>query len=175
MTVPPSGRQFEIAAGDQRAVVVEVGGGVRVYAHGDRDVLDPYPEDAMCDGARGTPLIPWPNRLEDGSYEFAGERCQLDLSEPEKNNAIHGLLRWCAWEGVEQKPDRVTMGVRLHRSPGYPHLLDVRVAYVPHADGLTVRTTLTNDGERPCRVGAGHHPYLSPVAHPQLDDCTREL
>ena len=81
MTVLPSGRQFEIAAGDQRAVVVEVGGGVRAYAHGDRDVLDPYPEDAMCDGARGTPLIPWPNRLEDGAYEFAGEQFQLDLSE----------------------------------------------------------------------------------------------
>lgn len=117
MTVLPSGRQFEIAAGDQRAVVVEIGGGVRAYAHGDRDVLDPYLEDAMCDGARGTPLIPWPNRLEDGAYEFAGEQFQLDLSEPENNNAIHGLLRWCSWEAVEQKPDRVTMGIRLHLPP----------------------------------------------------------
>jgi aldose 1-epimerase len=175
MTVLPSGRQFEIAAGDQRAVVVEVGGGVRAYAHGDRDVLDPYPEDAMCDGARGTPLIPWPNRLEDGAYEFAGEQFQLDLSEPENNNAIHGLLRWCAWEAVEHKPDRVTMGIRLHRSPGYPHLLDVRVAYALGADGLTVTTTLTNGGEQPCPVGAGQHPYLSPGAGAVLDDCTLEL
>src|SRR3954467_10292518 len=129
MTVPPSGRQFEIAAGDQRAVVVEVGGGVRVYAHGDRDVLDPYPEDAICDGARGTPLIPWPNRLEDGRYAFDSVERQLDLSEPDKRNALHGLLRWQAWDVVERAPDRVVMGVRLHPSPGYPFRLDVRVAY----------------------------------------------
>src|SRR3954471_23132701 len=114
MTIPPSGRQFEIAADGQRAIVVEVGGGVRSYSHDDRDVLDGYPEDAICDGARGTPLIPWPNRLEDGSYQFGGESLQLDLSEPEKQNAIHGLLRWQAWEAVEQASDRVTMGIRLH-------------------------------------------------------------
>jgi aldose 1-epimerase len=175
MTICPSGRQFEIAADGQRVVIVEVGGGVRSYSHGDRDVLDPYPEDAMCDGARGTPLIPWPNRLEDGSYEFGGEQFQLDLSEPEKHNAIHGLLRWLAWEAVEQEPDRVTMSTRLHPSPGYPHLLDVCVNYALGADGLTVTTTLTNRGERPCPVGAGQHPYLSPGAGAVLDDCTVEL
>jgi aldose 1-epimerase len=175
MTIRPSGRQFDIAADGQRAVIVEVGGGVRSYSHGDRDVLDGYSEDAICDGARGTPLIPWPNRLEDGSYEFGGESLQLDLSEPEKHNAIHGLLRWQAWEAVEQEPDRVTIGIRLHPSPGYPYLLDVRVAYAVGADGLTVTTTLTNAGEQPCPVGAGQHPYLSPGAGAVLDDCTLEL
>lgn len=175
MTILPSGRQFEIAAGAQRAVIVEVGGGVRAYAHGDRDVLDPYPEDAMCDGAHGTPLIPWPNRLQDGSYEFDGEELQLDLSEPEKHNAIHGLLRWLAWEPLEHEQDRVTLGIRLHPSPGYPFLLDVRVAYALDVEGLTVTTTLANRGERHCPVGAGQHPYLSPGAGAVLDDCTLEL
>jgi aldose 1-epimerase len=175
MTIVPSGRQFKIASGEQRAVIVEVGGGVRAYAHGDRDVLDPYPDDAICDGARGTPLIPWPNRLQDGSYEFDGEQYQLDLSEPDKHNAIHGLLRWRAWEAVEQQPDRVTMGIRLHPTPGYPHLLGVRVAYALDADGLTVTTTLANGGDRPCPVGAGQHPYLSPGAGAVVDDCTVEL
>ncbi|MDQ3424007.1 MAG: aldose epimerase, partial [Actinomycetota bacterium] len=63
MPIPPSGAQFEISAGDQRATIVEVGGGVRAYTCGDRAVLDPYPVDAICDGARGAPLVPWPNRL----------------------------------------------------------------------------------------------------------------
>ena len=36
--VLPSGRQFEIALGDQRAVVVEVGGGLRAYVAGGADV-----------------------------------------------------------------------------------------------------------------------------------------
>ena len=73
MTKPlPSGEQFEISHGEQRATVVEVGGGVREYGAGGRAVLDPYPAEAICDGAHGTPLIPWPNRLADGRYSFDG-------------------------------------------------------------------------------------------------------
>jgi aldose 1-epimerase len=36
----PSGEQVELAFGDQRAVVVEVGGGLRAYSTGGRPVLD---------------------------------------------------------------------------------------------------------------------------------------
>ena len=43
------------------------------------------------------PLIPWPNRLAEGRYSFAGSEHQLPLDEPERENAIHGLLRWRAW------------------------------------------------------------------------------
>ena len=38
----PSGEQFEIAFGDQRAVVTEVGGGLRTYSVDGREVLDGY-------------------------------------------------------------------------------------------------------------------------------------
>jgi aldose 1-epimerase len=39
-----SGEQYEIRFEDQRAVVVEVGGGLRAYAVGDREILDGYSE-----------------------------------------------------------------------------------------------------------------------------------
>src|SRR5438045_5374673 len=90
---PPSGTQYEIGLGDQRATVVEVGGGVRTYSVGRREVLDPFDVQAMPDGAHGSVLVPWPNRLEDGSYSFDGVTYQLPLTEPTKHNAIHGLLR----------------------------------------------------------------------------------
>ncbi|MCW2967376.1 MAG: aldose epimerase [Solirubrobacteraceae bacterium] len=175
MASPPSGAQHEIALGEQRATVVEVGGGIRSYAVGDRDVLDPYPAEAICDGAHGAPLIPWPNRLEDGVYEFDGERRQVDLTEPEKHNAIHGFLRWRNWEPVEHEPARVVMGTRLHPLPGYPHPLEVQVAYELGDEGLTVTTAITNAGDGPCPIGAGQHPYLSPGAGAVLDDCTVQL
>jgi len=58
MSLAPSGEQFHVSSGSHRATIVEVGGGVREYSVGDRDVLEPYPLDAMCDGAHGAPLIP---------------------------------------------------------------------------------------------------------------------
>ena len=44
----PSGEQIEIVHGDQRVVVVEVGGGLRTYSVAGRDVLDGYGADEMC-------------------------------------------------------------------------------------------------------------------------------
>ncbi len=170
----PSGEQFEISFAQQRATVVEVGGGVRSYADGDRDVLEPYPLEEMCDGAHGAVLAPWPNRLGDGSYEFDGERLQLALTEPARHNAIHGLLRWVSWTPVAREEARVVMGARLHPQPGYPFHLDVSVEYSLGEQGLIVVTTATNVGEQPCPYGAGQHPYLSP-GDATLDGCTLEL
>ncbi|MGI8613680.1 MAG: hypothetical protein ACR2KL_07035 [Nocardioidaceae bacterium] len=54
----PSGEQFEISHGEQHATVVEVGGGLRRYSIGGRELLDGYTHDQRCTGARGLPLIP---------------------------------------------------------------------------------------------------------------------
>src|SRR3979411_3234764 len=90
----PSGRQFELRAGRQRAVVVEVGGGLREYEIDGQPVLEGYPVDAMADGGRGQPLLPWPNRIADGRYEFDGEQFQLSIDEMARNNATQGWARW---------------------------------------------------------------------------------
>ncbi len=174
MVSAPSGEQFEIALGKQHATIVEVGGGVRQYTVDERPVLHPYGLHDMCDGAHGTPLIPWPNRLADGSYEFDGECHQLALSEPTKRNAIHGLLRWRPWRCIEREPSRVLMGIWLHPSPGYPFFLDVSVAYTLDEAGLTITTCVVNVGERACPFGTGQHPYLS-AGDGSVDGCSLEL
>lgn len=174
MPTPPSGEQFEIHHGSQRATVVEVGGGVREYVVGERAVLDPYPVDAMCDGAHGAPLIPWPNRLADGAYRFEGVDYGVALTEPGKHNAIHGFLRWRSWQAVEHEPSRIVMGTRLHPLMGYPFTVDIQVAYELGDEGLVAATTATNLSDRACPYGAGQHPYLSPGGG-QIDDCILEL
>lgn len=174
MALSPSGDQYEIRWRDQHATIVEVGGGIRQYAVGGRAVLDPYAVDAICDGAHGAPLIPWPNRLADGRYRFDGLDHQVALTEPEKHNAIHGFLRWRPWQVRKQAESRVTMGTRLFPMPGYPFLLDIEVDYALGDAGLTVVTTAENLGVNACPFGAGQHPYLSPGAG-LVDDCTLEL
>jgi aldose 1-epimerase len=49
----------------------------------------------------------------------------------------------------------------LHPQPGYPFTLRLRVEYRLGAEGLTVRTTAENAGDRACPFGAGHHPYIA--------------
>jgi len=57
--ITPSGEQIEIATGDQQAVVVEVGGGLRSYSVGGRELIDGYGADEMCSSGRGQALMPW--------------------------------------------------------------------------------------------------------------------
>jgi aldose 1-epimerase len=159
--IPPSGEQVELAFADQRAVVVEVGGGLRVYSAGGRDLVDGYRVDEVCSGGRGQVLSPWPNRVEDGSYEFEGSSHQLALTEPGTGNAIHGLVRWAAWRVSEHEPHRVLMEHVLHPCPGYPFSLALGVEYALSEDGLAVRTTAVNVGRDACPYGSGAHPYLT--------------
>jgi aldose 1-epimerase len=159
--ISPSGEQVELSLDDQRVVVVGVGGGLRTYSVGDRQVLDGYSVMAMSSSGRGQLLAPWPNRIEDGSYEFDGRTHQLPLDEPERRNAIHGLVRWSQWSVAEREPHRAALEHRLHPRPGYPFMLDLRVEYSLAEDGLTVQSTATNVGLEACPYGIGAHPYLS--------------
>lgn len=170
---PPSGAQFPIASGQQAATVVEVGGGLRTYSAAGVDLVDGYQEEERCRGGRGQLLLPWPNRLRDGRYRFGGEDQQLALSEPDRHNAIHGLVRWMNWTATVHRPDRVTMELVLHPQPGYPFILGLSVEYRLDGAGLTVATTATNLGAEPCPYGAGAHPYLT-VGTELVDDATLE-
>jgi aldose 1-epimerase len=159
--IAPSGEQIEITAGDQHAVVVEVGGGLRSYSAGGRELVDGYKANEMSSSGRGQALIPWPNRLQDGSYEFDGRRHQLPLNEPERRNAIHGLVRWVAWTASVRETHRVVLEYLLHPQPGYPFSLSLGIEYALLDSGLLVRTTATNVGADACPYGTGAHPYLT--------------
>ena len=113
-------------------------------------------------------LIPWPNRVLDGAYEFEGRRHQLPIDDVEEQDAIHGLVRWAAWTVGEREPDRVVMEHVLHPQPGYPFSLALAIEYVLSDEGLRVAATATNLGTSPCPYGAGAHPYLT-VGTPSVD------
>lgn len=159
--LPPSGRQYVLTFGDQRAVVTEVGAGLRAYTVGDRNVVDGFAENEMCTVGRGQLLLPWPNRIEDGQYEFAGRVHQVPINEPARHNALHGLVRWMNWTAVEQAQDGVLMSLVLHPQDGYPFTLRLDVEYRLSAGGLAIRTTASNVGREAAPYGAGHHPYLT--------------
>jgi aldose 1-epimerase len=160
----PSGEQYEIVFGDQRAVITEVGATLREYWSGGRAVLDGFAVSEMCHGGRGQLLMPWPNRIEDGVYEFGGNRLELPLSEPERRNAIHGLVRWASWLPTEHTPDRIRLAFTLRPQPGYPFVLELAADYSLGPDGLRTTWSAHNLGFEPAPFGAASHPYLRPRA-----------
>ncbi len=120
----------------------------------------------MSGSGRGQVLIPWPNRIKDGSYEFDGQLHQLAINDVEEQDAIHGLVRWAAWHVGERESHRVLMQHRIHPQPGYPFSLEVGIEYSLSDRGLRVTTTAVNVGSGPCPYGCGAHPYLRAGTQP---------
>jgi aldose 1-epimerase len=153
--------QFQIESGEQRATAVEVGGGLGSYGLRGEILVDGFGAGETSTSGRGQLLIPWPNRLEDGTYVWEGRRHQLPLTEPERRNAIHGLVRWLPWEVREREESRIVLAHDLRPQRGYPFSLALTVEYALSGKGLLVRTTATNVGAEACPFGCGAHPYLT--------------
>lgn len=157
-----SGAEYVIEAGPHRVTVVEVGAGLRSYTVDGADVTASYGDDELPPKGCGITLVPWPNRIRDGKYTFAGTEYQLPLTEPAAHNAIHGLGRWERWTVLRHEADAVTLRLDIVPQNGYPFEVRVDVTYALHPEqGLRVTQTATNRGGRAAPFGAGAHPYLS--------------
>jgi aldose 1-epimerase len=170
-----SGEQIEIAYGADRAVIATVGATLRTYTAGNRAVLDGFGADEVCPDGRGQILMPWPNRIADGRYEFAGRNHQLAIDEPALGHAIHGLARWGEWRPDHRTADRVCLVHRLCARPGYPFPLELQVEYRLSLSGLTVTYLVRNVGTTSCPFGVGAHPYFvfPHAASEEVELCVR--
>jgi aldose 1-epimerase len=175
MTIPLTGIQYAIEAGDYRATVTELGAGLRELEHAGTALVTSYDADQLPPHGAGELLSPWPNRVDGGRYSFDEAEYHLALSEPALGNAIHGLTRWIPWVRVSHDENEVTLRSIPHGSQGYPFAVQVDATYRLDAEsGLHVTITATNKGSRPAPWGYGQHPYLT-VATPTIDDCELTL
>lgn len=166
--IPRSGRQFRLAAHGYEADIASVGATLRALRFEGRDLVVPFAADEVRPNYRGATLAPWPNRIVDGRYRFAGVEHQLPLTEPERGQALHGLVAWSAFEDRIVDPDRVVLATTLEPQAGYPFRVEVGVEYRLGPDGLTQTVTGRNLGADAAPWGTGPHPYL--VAGPARDD-----
>jgi aldose 1-epimerase len=164
-----SGTQWSIESGGHRATVVEVGGVLRSYAVGEREVLDGFGPQEMAPASAGQILAPWPNRIRDGHYTFEGTTYQLALTEPARHNAIHGLTNWARWALAEQTDDSVTLKFELPPQVGYPWSLTLTTRWSVSADGLRCDQQVVNNSDTNAPWGYSIHPYLQ-LAGVAVDD-----
>ena len=169
MTRPVSGQQFEIRRGDAVARVGQVAAVLREFSVGGVHFTETWPDDLVAPMGCGMLLAPWPNRVAAAQWTLDGKVQQLDVTEPSRGNAIHGLLRNTAYNLVEQNQDSVTLGASVYPQHGYPFILDLAVTYALTADGLRVTYRLTNAGSASAPFGIGAHPYLRVGAVPAAD------
>lgn len=159
-----SGEQFHLSfagsSAESTAIVTELAASLRVLVLDGVEVVQSYPENIVPPMGAGMVLVPWPNRIRDGRWVFREQVQQLDITEPARGNAIHGLLRNAGYCLVVHTESQVTLGATVFPQHGYPFLLDTSVDYSLGEDGLTVTHTIINESDEPAPVAVGAHPYL---------------
>lgn len=175
MTIRPrSGTQFLLTTGDYEAHIASVGATLRRLTCAGRDLVVPFDADTVRPAFRGVTLAPWPNRIVDGRYAFAGIERQVALTEPDRGHALHGLAVWLDFTATSLEPDRVDLAATVEPQQGYPWRIRVETSFVLTGDGLHQSVRATNESEEVAPFGTGPHPYLVAGGAP-LDDWSLSL
>lgn len=149
-----------LAAGDVVATVSPRAASLRGLVVRGVPIVEPTAHRAAPPGMSGAVLVPWPNRVEDATWEHAGRTLSLPVNEPELGHALHGLLSGTDFVPEAVEPGRAVLTTGVAPSPGYPFSLEVRVEYALQADGVRTEVEIRNVGETPAPVAVGAHPYL---------------
>ena len=148
-----------LAHGDYAAEIGLFGGTLKALTYRGAPLVESYGGKPPL--MAGVVLAPWPNRTEDGWFEWQGTGHQLEIDEPERNNAIHGFaVDW--WRIKERSANRVALAFDIEPRQGWPWTIQLEAIYALDEQGLhhqlTARTT--EPGEVPFAYGL--HLYLSP-------------
>jgi aldose 1-epimerase len=162
--ISPMGENYELRAvlggRRQRAVVTEIAASLRALEVDGIALLQDYPAAAAPPSCAGWVLVPWPNRVADGTWTYDGVLQQLEITEPANGNALHGLLSGASYSVARRTADSITLAADVTPAPGYPFELATTVRYQLTEDGLVVTHGLTNKGSRSAPVAVGAHPFL---------------
>ncbi|WP_210403843.1 aldose 1-epimerase family protein [Salinibacterium sp. UTAS2018] len=160
----PTGTQYIITRateqGEARATITELAASLREFSIGGVELVESYAESAMPPFADGIVLVPWPNRIEDGTWMLDGEAQELDITERDRNNAIHGLLRNAGYSLIERTEGSVTLGATIFPQHGYPFHVHTTVRYELVEGGLRVSHTATNLSDAAAPYALGTHPFF---------------
>lgn len=105
-------------------------------------------------------LFPFPNRIENGKYQFLDKNYQLTLNESSGKNAIHGLVSSVRFEEVAFSHHSVSLKYLHKSSPGYPFPFELIVKYQFSKQRLILTFEVINTGLTEMPFGMGWHPYF---------------
>ncbi|MBD1592100.1 aldose 1-epimerase family protein [Arthrobacter sp. S1_S22] len=166
--------EHSIASGPYTALVTTRGGALRELRHRGRDLVVGFGPEGRIPDYRGVICVPWPNRLADGRYTYAGKDFEAVINEPERGSALHGLATGQDWELRQAAADSVVLACRIGAGRHYPSDLEVSVTYSLGPGGLRSTVSTVNVGQASAPYGVCPHPYLV-AGQGKLDDWTLEL
>ncbi len=151
-----------LTAGDIQVVVVpEIGGSLQRLSVGPTDILRRgRPDHGSALHMASFPLVPWCNRIVDGTFIWEGRPVDVgpspELGEP---HGLHGHgWRW-RWDVLETDEGSTVLGF-LHPAGRWPWRYRAEQAIVVETDRVTTTLGVENLSDSPMPVALGFHPWF---------------
>ena len=116
------------------------------------------------------PLIPFSNRIRNGSFLFQGQEINLPLNFPPEAHTIHGHGWKVPWDVTEVSANMAVIEFR-HVPDEWPFSYLARQIFTLTDSALTVNLQIINTGKLAMPAGLGMHPYF--VRTPQVTITTK--
>lgn len=160
MHPPVTGPKHDLESAGARVVIGSVAAVLRSLEVNGVQLVEDFGDDVLPPFGAGITLFPWPNRVRDGKWIHEGKLQQLDITEPSKGNASHGLLRNTEYAVLSKDTASIELSATVFPQHGWPFTLRHSVRYQAVENGLAVTHTVTNLGTQDAVFAVGAHPYF---------------
>ncbi len=112
-------------------------------------------------------LLPYPNRINNGSYRFRGRSYQLHINERQNLHALHGFIDERPFQlmRIQEDLQEENLDIEFRHSydgsiAGFPFPFDIQLSYTFSASALSLQVRIINTGPGAMPMGYGWHPYF---------------
>lgn len=106
-------------------------------------------------------LFPFPNRTDNGKFEYQKNTYQLPINEENRGHAIHGLVADKPFDVQIHTDNQLILKYILDGTEnGYPFVCELEIDYVLTNEGLELGYSVVNRDTKTIPFGFGWHPYF---------------
>lgn len=111
-------------------------------------------------------LLPFPNRLNNGTYQWQGQTYRFPINDTHTENALHGFspdYTPMIFKATELKKASASIELQFFYDgshPAYPFPFTFNVTYAITAQRFEITLQVKNEGKNPMPFGMGWHPYF---------------
>lgn len=123
-------------------------------------------------------LLPFPNRMKDGKYDFEGKSYQFPVNDRHTNNNLHGFLETIPMEIIDNEiinnQQIITLKGNFEGFDYFPFAFEFRLKYILSDFELIIETKIKNIGKTNMPMGYGWHPYFK-LDTEKIDDLSLQF
>jgi aldose 1-epimerase len=149
---------------DRCDLIPEIGGAIAAWSVDGEHMMRPASAASVAAhdpfGMASFPLVPYSNRIGNGSFEWDGQRFALARNFYPEPHAIHGVGFERPWQVRARDANSATLTLNHRPCASWPFAFEAQQRITLGPGSLTIDMSAVNLAERAAPLAFGHHPYF---------------